>query len=55
MHQFNGYEVEQYEGRLNTIHELFGHFGKESYIEPPFRCDYGYNISWGDDHLPIII
>ena len=24
-------------------------FGEKFYIEPPFRCDYGYNIHWGEN------
>ena len=29
--------------------ELFGGCGNNLKIEPPFRCDYGYNISIGED------
>lgn len=29
--------------------ELFSKVGKDLFIEPPFRCDYGYNISIGDN------
>lgn len=28
---------------------LFGHIGERCYIEPTFRCDYGYNISVGEN------
>ncbi|WP_297280826.1 sugar O-acetyltransferase [uncultured Anaerococcus sp.] len=28
--------------------KLFGNFGKDSTVTPPFRCDYGYNIHIGD-------
>ena len=29
--------------------ELIPRAGKNLYIEPPFHCDYGYNISCGDN------
>lgn len=31
------------------LRELIGRVGKETYIRPPFFCDYGYNISLGDN------
>ncbi|MCB2294606.1 sugar O-acetyltransferase [Clostridium algoriphilum] len=31
------------------IKGLFHNIGKNFYIEPPFRCDYGYNISVGEN------
>jgi len=34
--------------RKELVQELFGHAGQGSYIEPPFHCDYGYNVSVGD-------
>ena len=30
------------------LKKLLGKMGKESYITPPFWCDYGYNITVGD-------
>jgi maltose O-acetyltransferase len=35
--------------REQMMQELLGAFGQESYIRPPFFCDYGYNISLGDN------
>ncbi len=32
----------------NIIRELIPQSGKSLYIEPPFHCDYGYNISCGE-------
>ena len=32
----------------NLFRELFGKTGKGLYIEPPFYCEYGYNISVGN-------
>jgi maltose O-acetyltransferase len=33
--------------RLDILNSLFKQVGEDAYIEPPFRCDYGYNISIG--------
>lgn len=35
--------------RENILKKLVGKVGKNFWIEPPFFCDYGYNISVGDD------
>ena len=35
-------------GQKKVIHSLFKSVGKDFGIEPPFFCDYGYNISVGD-------
>ena len=35
--------------RYDLLKELFGHIGERCYIEPTFRCDYGYNISVGEN------
>ncbi|PPA70591.1 sugar O-acetyltransferase [Jeotgalibacillus proteolyticus] len=35
--------------RERLVKEIFGSVGKSVYIEPPFRCDYGYNIHVGDN------
>jgi hypothetical protein len=34
--------------RLAKLKELMGHVGEDVFIEPPFRVDYGCNISVGD-------
>lgn len=36
------------EDRMVKLKELLGHVGEEVLIEPPFRVDYGCNISLGD-------
>ncbi|KAF0559389.1 maltose o-acetyltransferase [Gigaspora margarita] len=41
--------VEYREGREKMIRQLFGSAGKDVEIEPPFYCDYGYNIHVGDN------
>jgi maltose O-acetyltransferase len=35
--------------RPDLLKELFGSTGKRLYIEPTFRCDYGYNIHVGEN------
>ncbi|QKE75847.1 acetyltransferase [Arthrobacter citreus] len=35
--------------RENLIKQLFGSTGDSIYIEPTFRCDYGYNIHVGEN------
>lgn len=34
--------------RQDILQQLFGKFGQNSMIEPPFYCSYGQNISMGD-------
>lgn len=41
-------ETEQ-EKRVELLKELLGSTGKNVYIEPSFRCDYGYNIHVGEN------
>lgn len=35
--------------RIEIIKKLFGKVGENFHIEPPFRCDYGFNIEVGDN------
>ncbi|KAG9290220.1 hypothetical protein G9A89_022196 [Geosiphon pyriformis] len=37
------------EERKLLMHELLGSVGEKAEIEPPFWCDYGYNIHIGDE------
>ncbi|MGO4402708.1 sugar O-acetyltransferase [Bosea sp. RAF48] len=37
------------EQRLALMQEAFRHVGRDVTIRPPFHCDYGYNISLGDN------
>ncbi|OUM60562.1 hypothetical protein PIROE2DRAFT_13643 [Piromyces sp. E2] len=46
--KINDSDPEEEEKREEFFKKLFKKFGKQSYIEPPFRCDYGSNISIGD-------
>jgi len=47
--EFNNSLETDLEGRRAILQKLFGKIGKQIYIEPPFRCDYGYNIYAGED------
>ncbi|MBO9130550.1 maltose acetyltransferase domain-containing protein [Bacillus sp. 165] len=38
-----------YDTRTALLKQLFGSTGKNLYIEPAFRCDYGYNIYVGNN------
>ena len=46
---FNNSTEEQVPYRKELLKELFEKTGENLYIEPPFRCDYGCNISIGDN------
>jgi acetyltransferase-like isoleucine patch superfamily enzyme len=46
---FNSLRPNQIEERNERMKKLFGKVSSEFFIEPPFRCDYGYNISIGDN------
>ena len=47
--KFNQIPEEHASQREAIIREVFGKVGENCYIEPTFRCDYGYNISAGDN------
>lgn len=47
--KFNAMTEDQMEERKAIIRELFGHTGKNVHIEQSFHCDYGSNISVGDN------
>jgi maltose O-acetyltransferase len=36
------------DARTALLRELLGDLGDRAWIEPPFHCDYGWNISLGD-------
>lgn len=46
---FNNSTEEQQEYRVQLLKELFKSTGERVYIEPPFHCDYGCNISLGNN------
>ena len=47
--QLNDSNPDETELRESIISKLIGKKGKNFWIEPPFYCDYGYNITAGDD------
>jgi maltose O-acetyltransferase len=47
--EFNKTSVTQEAERRKLIKDLFGKVGKNFYIEPSFRCDYGFNIHVGEN------
>lgn len=46
---FNNTTEEQEGYRVELLKELFNKIGKDALIQPTFRCDYGSNISIGDN------
>ncbi len=48
LYDINGLRPSEIEKRNELIRTLLGKVGNEFYIESPFRCDYGYNISIGE-------
>lgn len=46
---FNNSTEEQGGYRVQLLKELFRKTGENIYIEPPFRCDYGGNITVGEN------
>ena len=46
--RFNDSEPTEQQMRLETLRQLLGACGEDVWIEPPLRCDYGYNIFLGD-------
>ena len=46
---FNSLDSEAMDERGRILDELFAHKGKGVWIESPFFCDYGQNISIGDN------
>ena len=45
--KYNQTTIEQYDKRKAMLSDLLAKAGADSYIEPPFYCDYGKNISVG--------
>lgn len=46
--QLNESSEDQPGQRANILHQLLPNAGEELWIQPPFYCDYGYNISIGN-------
>ena len=46
--EINQLTEKEKEKQIGLLRELLGSAGTELWIEPPFFCDYGYNIHLGD-------
>ncbi|SES11247.1 maltose acetyltransferase domain-containing protein [Salipaludibacillus aurantiacus] len=46
---YNGTNESDEARRTALLKRLFGSAAKSMHIEPPFRCDYGYNIHTGEN------
>jgi maltose O-acetyltransferase len=49
LREYNTVDPEDEEARERLATALVGRVGPGSWIEPPFHCDYGWNIFLGDD------
>jgi maltose O-acetyltransferase len=47
LHKINTLSIEKKEERAEAIFKLIKNTDESTYIEPPFYCDYGYNIIAG--------
>jgi maltose O-acetyltransferase len=47
--EFNSLRPDQIEQRNELLRMLLGKTKEKFFIEPPFRCDYGYNIELGEN------
>lgn len=47
IHRYNATSPDQFAERANILKSLLGTYHKSAFIEPLFRCDYGYNIHLG--------
>ncbi len=47
--KFNNMDPLLVKERHELLHDLLGKTEENFYFEPPFRCDYGYNIEIGDN------
>ncbi|MGG7142330.1 maltose acetyltransferase domain-containing protein [Clostridium nigeriense] len=47
--EFNSTLETELEKRTEILKELFGEVAGKIYIEPAFKCDYGYNIKVGEN------
>lgn len=47
--EFNNLRPSEIEKRNEILKKLLGKTGESFFIEPPFRCDYGYNLTIGEN------
>ena len=46
--ELNAWGTEQIEERRTTLRKLIPNGGEDLWIDPPFFCDYGYNLHIGE-------
>ncbi|WP_283401796.1 maltose acetyltransferase domain-containing protein [Halorubrum sp. DM2] len=46
--RYNATAATEVDRRERLLSELFGEVRGDAVVEPPFRCDYGYNVGVGD-------
>ena len=49
IYRFNHMPPEEWDSREDLLRKILGKAGRNVHIEPPFHCDYGYNIEVGTD------
>jgi len=49
IYEYNAIHPENSKRKKEVLNELLGEAGENITIEPPFRCDYGYNIKVGEN------
>lgn len=49
LYDYNRLRPSQYAEKTDLLRSLLGKVGKQVIIEPPFNCDYGYNIEVGEN------
>ncbi|HOS84965.1 MAG TPA: maltose acetyltransferase domain-containing protein [Bacteroidales bacterium] len=49
IYKFNSLVPSELQQRNEIIRSLFGKTKENFFIEPPFRCDYGYSIEIGEN------
>ena len=49
IYEFNQLRPEERDRIPEILKKLFGKTGEEIWIEPPFHCDYGWNIETGEN------
>lgn len=48
-HKFNNLSPDNVEERKTLLKKILGRTKENFWIEPPFWCDYGYNIEVGEN------